>query len=244
MDAMIFSAGLGTRLQPLTDHTPKPLVPVAGVPMLERVARRVIAAGATRVVVNTFHLADQIEAFLGERDGFGVDLRISREPTAGQETGGALRTARHHFRRNGSILLHNSDILSTVPLPDLVAAHEATGSLVTLAVLPTATERYLLSDSEGLVGYAERVSGTEKYVRDARGIVRRHDFTGIHVIRPDLLDMLPEANAFSLISLYLRLATEGWPIRIFVAEDARFIDIGTLEMLEEAEREVRAGTLE
>jgi NDP-sugar pyrophosphorylase family protein len=79
---MILAAGLGTRLRPLTDRTPKPLIPVAGVPMLERVARRLIAAGANRLIVNVSHLGEQVEAFLRERGGFGVEWHVSREPGA------------------------------------------------------------------------------------------------------------------------------------------------------------------
>jgi NDP-sugar pyrophosphorylase family protein len=244
MDAMIFAAGLGTRLRPLTDRTPKPLVPVAGVPMLERVARRVVAAGATRIIINTHHLGEQIEAFVAERDGFGVDVRISVEPEPAQETGGALRHARRHFRADGPILLHNSDILSDVRLGELVAAHESSGALVTLAVLPTASERYLLFDGRGLLGYADRTTSTEKHVRAPEGVVRRRDFVGIHMIRPEVLDRLPEDGPFSLISLYLRFAAEGEVVAGHVTDGARFIDIGTLEKLEEAGRRVRAGELE
>ena len=91
---MILAAGLGTRLRPLTDHTPKPLLPVAGVPMLERVARRLIAAGADRLIVNTSHLSEQVEAFLAERDGFGVEWHVSREPEPPLETGGAIARRR------------------------------------------------------------------------------------------------------------------------------------------------------
>src|SRR4051794_41815609 len=88
MDAMILAAGLSTRLRPLTDHTPKPLIPVGGVPMLERVARRLIAAGADRLIVNTSHLSEQVEAFLAARDGFGVEWRGGRGPRAAPGGGG------------------------------------------------------------------------------------------------------------------------------------------------------------
>ncbi|HEU4559634.1 MAG TPA: sugar phosphate nucleotidyltransferase, partial [Longimicrobium sp.] len=88
---MILAAGLGTRLRPLTDHTPKPLIPVGGVPMLERVARRLMAAGADRLIVNTAHLAEKIEEYVRSRDGFGVEAVFSREDPGPLETGGALR---------------------------------------------------------------------------------------------------------------------------------------------------------
>jgi N-acetyl-alpha-D-muramate 1-phosphate uridylyltransferase len=235
MDAMIFAAGLGTRLRPLTDTIPKPLIEVGGVPMLERVARRLIDAGADRLVINAHHHADQIEAFVRSRNGFGVDTRVSHEEGEPQETGGALRHARHLFRREAPFFLHNSDVLSDAPLETLYAAH-GDDAIATLAVLPNATQRYLLFDDDGLAGYADRHSGVEHLVRETRGALRRHDFTGIHVASPVLFDELPPEGAFSLMSLYLRFAREGRSVRPFVLGECRWIDIGSPESLATARR--------
>src|SRR5436190_18863381 len=113
---MILAAGLGTRLSPLTDRVPKCLVEVGGVPMLERVARRLVAAGADRLIVNVCPFADEIEAFVRARKGFGVDVRIARESPTPLETGGGLRAAREYFRGDAPIFLHNVDVVTDFSL--------------------------------------------------------------------------------------------------------------------------------
>src|SRR5919109_2511750 len=107
MDAMIFAAGRGTRLQPLTHELPKALIEIGGVPMLERVARRLVAAGADRLVINTHPFPEQIVEFVREREGFGVEVHFSHEPDEPLETGGGLRQAAPLFRRDAPFLLHN-----------------------------------------------------------------------------------------------------------------------------------------
>ncbi|HSH46394.1 MAG TPA: sugar phosphate nucleotidyltransferase, partial [Longimicrobiales bacterium] len=105
---MILAAGLGTRLRPLTDRIPKALVPVAGVPMIERVARRLVQAGATRLVINTHHHARQIEDFVRERNDFDVEVRFSREEgDAPLETGGGILNAAPFLTMDAPFVVHN-----------------------------------------------------------------------------------------------------------------------------------------
>ena len=236
MDAMIFAAGLGTRLRPLTDTTPKPLLAVGGVPVLERVARRLIRAGADRLIINVHHHAALIERFIDERNRFGVDLRISREEDAPLDTGGGLLRAAHHFRRDVPFFLHNGDILTDAPLEALYASHAAGDPLVTLAVLPPRAARYLIFDDSGLCGVARRDSGEETFARPAVGSVRRFEFAGIHVASPALLDHLEGDGAFSIIWTYLALAAAGHRIVPFPIQGARWFDIGSFEKLAEADR--------
>jgi len=239
MDAMILAAGLGTRLRPLTDHTPKPLIPVAGVPMLERVARRLIAAGADRLIVNTSHLSEQVEAFLRERGGFGVEWHVSREPGAPLETGGAILQGAPLFRRDAPFFLHNSDILTDLPLAAMVRAHALSDPLATLAVMERETRRHLLFDDVGLVGRSDATKGIELRAREVVGEVRKLAFGGVHVISPDLLDLFTESGAFSILDPYLRLAGEGRRILPFRIDGAYWSDIGKPEQLEEARRWVK-----
>lgn len=235
MDAMILAAGLGTRLRPLTDHTPKPLIAVAGVPMLERVALRLIAAGADRLIINTHHLGEQIARFVDRREGFGVDVRLSPEADAPLDTGGALLHAAHHFRRDAPFFLHNADVLTDLPLETMYRRHRTSNALATLAVLPPRAERYLLFDSMGLCGFARRHSGTEEFARPVHGELRRFEFAGIHVISPELLDHITETGAFSILWTYLRLVGEGARILPFDAHASRWVDVGSVEGLREAE---------
>ncbi|HEX6746445.1 MAG TPA: nucleotidyltransferase family protein [Longimicrobium sp.] len=235
---MILAAGLGTRLRPLTDRTPKPLIPVGGVPMLERVARRLIAAGADRLIVNTSHLGEQVEAFLRERDGFGVEWHLSPEPGEPLETGGAILRAESLFRRDAPFFLHNSDILSDVPLAAMYRAHELSPALATLAVMERDTARHLLFDDRGLLGRTDAKKNLDLRVRDAAGPVRKLAFGGIHVISPRIFELLTERGAFSILDPYLRLAATGETILPFRVDDYTWIDIGRPEQLEAAHARV------
>jgi NDP-sugar pyrophosphorylase family protein len=232
---MIFAAGLGTRLRPLTDRLPKALVPVGGVAMLERVARRLVAAGVDRLIVNVHHHAEQVERFIEERGGFGVDVRISREPDRPLDTGGGLLRAAPLFRRAEPFFLHNCDVLSGASLDAMRAEHAHTGALVTLAVLPPLPTRYVLFDDTGLCGLARRDGGDEVFARPPQGVVRRFDFAGIHVVSPALLDRLSERGVFSIMWSYLRLAGEGATIAPHPIAADRWVDIGSFERLREAE---------
>ncbi|HEX2208013.1 MAG TPA: sugar phosphate nucleotidyltransferase [Longimicrobium sp.] len=237
MDAMILAAGLGTRLRPLTDHTPKALIDVGGMPIIERVARRLIAAGADRLIVNTAHLARQIEDYVRSRDGFGVEAVFSRESPGPLETGGALLGAEAHFRKDAPFFLHNADILSDVPLEEMYAAHRAAGDpLATVAVLDRPTTRKLLFDDAGLLGRTDETKGLDLRVREPVGEVRAIPFAGIHVLSPRIFGLMTERGAFSILDPYLRLAAAGERILPFRVDGYAWIDIGKPEQLEEARR--------
>jgi NDP-sugar pyrophosphorylase family protein len=237
MDAMIFAAGLGTRLRPLTDDRPKALVEIDGVSILERVARRVVEAGADRIVINTHHFPERIEELVAQRNGFGVDVRISHEPGAPLDTGGGLQQAAPHFRRDRPILLHNCDVISDIDLRALYDAHASDDdAIATLAVLPPSPERYLVFDDGGFVGYAPRGGGADVLAREITGTRLHRDFAGIHVVAPELLDTLDGTGAYSIIFHYMRLVREGERIAQFEQPGVRWIDIGTHEKLAEAQR--------
>ena len=113
---MIFAAGLGTRLKPLTDTIPKALVRVGGEPLIKRVILNLAAAGVERIVVNVHHFAEQIIDYLKDNDNFGLDIRISDETDGLLETGGGIKKAAPLFDPADPILIHNVDILSNVDL--------------------------------------------------------------------------------------------------------------------------------
>lgn len=237
MEAMILAAGLGTRLRPLTNRVPKAMIEVGGMPIIERVARRLIAAGADRLIVNTAHLAEQIEAYVRSRDGFGADAVFSREDPGPLETGGALLAAAPLFRGDAPFFLHNADILSEIPLRAMYDAHRAAGDpLATMAVLERPTTRKLLFDDLGLLGRVDEEKELEIRAREAVGEVRAIPFAGIHVVSPRLPGMMTERGAFSILDPYLRLAGEGERILPYRVDGAAWIDIGRPEQLEEARR--------
>lgn len=233
---MILAAGLGTRLRPLTDDRPKALIEVGGVPMLERVARRLIAAGATRLIVNAHHFADRIASFVRERDGFGVETYVSDESDELLDTGGGLLNAVRYFRRDAPFLLHNSDILCDCDLRALYERHLRESPLATLAVMRRDSSRYLLFDpGNGLCGYGNAATGLQRWTGEPVESADRFGFCGIHVISPRVFDLIEERGAFSIIDLYLRLAAAGERILPSEIDGEVWIDIGKPDQLQRAQ---------
>lgn len=238
MKAMIFAAGLGTRLRPLTDRMPKALVPVGGVPMLQRVIGKLKAAGFDEFVVNVHHFAPQIEAFLAENRNFGVHIDISRETDRPLETGGGIRRA-EAFLKGGRFLVHNVDILSDLDVGKFIAADDPS-SLATLLVTDSEdADRFLLFDDEmRLAGWTNVRTGEVKspYPDFDPSRCRRLSFCGIHVISPEVFGLMrgwPEK--FSIIDFYLSVAAAR-KIRAVYAPGLKIIDIGSPEKLAEADR--------
>lgn len=238
VEAMLFAAGLGTRLGAMTEHTPKALIPVAGVPVLQRVATRLVEAGVDRLIINTHHFSEQIVEFVQSRNGFGAEVVFSHEPGMPLETGGGLLAAAPLFRGDAPFFVHNADILSEVPLRGVYAQHLERVPLATLVVTDRETSRRLLFDEAGLLGRLDDRKGLRIEVRTARGAVREMAFAGIHVVSPAMLSRITEKGVFSILDTYLRLAADGYAIEPFHADGYRWIDIGKPEQLAEAERVV------
>lgn len=244
MEAMILAAGVGTRLRPLTDRMPKALIEVAGRPLLAHVIDRLVAAGADRIVINTHHHDAQITEFLDRHAPPGIEIAISPEPDGPYDTGGGLLAAAAWFRKDGPILLHNVDVLSVIPLTDLIAGHRAASAeaegrvLATVAVQSRASSRRLVFDRHGLLGWVNRsADGTVRAaerVRDAAGPVTEWSFTGIHVIEPAMLGLCDRTGVFSIIAWYLDLVRKGYTIRPADVSGYEWLDVGTPERLEEA----------
>ncbi len=246
---MIFAAGLGTRLLPLTKRTPKALVEIGGVTLLERTIDRLVNAGCDRIVVNLHHHAERISDFLaaastvgGKGAGevgspyswSGADILLSAEPGGALETGGGLRKARHLFRGDRTILLHNVDVISTIDLAVLVHEHEASGALATLAVNRRPASRHLVFDEDGLCGRIDSRTGAEEWARAASDLQWRAGFTGIHALSPGILERLTEDGAFSIMRSYLRLAAAGARILPHDVTGQSWMDVGTPERLDTA----------
>lgn len=223
MKAMIFAAGLGTRLRPLTDTVPKALVDINGVPMLELVIGRLAAAGVTEAVVNTHRFHEKIEAFLRKREP-GMKIELSREEEFPLETGGGLKKAASFFNDGNPFFAYNSDVYSEMDLKGLYAAHLASGALATLAVRNRLSNRHLFFDSglhlKGRAGEALPAG------------LRPFAFSGIQVVSPEIFPKLTKTGVFSLTGVYLRLAAAGERIKGFEDRSPFWRDIGDLERLE------------
>ena len=235
---MIFAAGLGTRLKPLTDTMPKALVRVGDKPLLAHVILKLKAAGFERIVVNVHHFAQQIVDYLRENDNFGVDIRISDETEKLLETGGGIKKALPLFDADSPILIHNVDILSNVDLRELYEYAEDGHLDAMLLVSWRKTKRYLLFDNEMLLdGWTNIETGEVKspYKGLDPASLKQYAFSGIHILSPSvfpLFDTMPDR--FGIIDFYLKYCHQ----RAFLGEvkkDLRLLDVGKLETLQEAE---------
>ncbi len=241
MKAMILAAGLGTRLRPLTDDRPKALVEVAGHTLLEITLRRLRESGIREVIVNVHHFADMVVDYLKKHGNFGMRIEISREEEL-LDTGGGLKKAAWFFlddsgRAEEPVVLHNVDVISTIDLERMVRFHRDNEALTTLAVQDRETSRYLLFDERNELCGRRAGRGSAEIVRST-GDMQALAFSGVHVISPRLLQRLTEDGAFSIISSYLRLAGEGEKILAFRADEFYWRDLGRLENVRQAERDV------
>ena len=240
MKAMILAAGVGSRLRPLTDGTPKALLEVGGTPMIERVIRPLKSAGVTELVVNLFHLGERIVQFLAAKGNFGLRIEFTHEAEL-LGTGGGLKNAAWFFDDGRPFFLHNVDILSDIDLEGLLRFHNKVGALATLAVQRRRSSRQLLFDCDGRLCGRESPEGVE-WAQGPRGGIERLAFTGIHVIDPAIFPKMIETGAFPITQTYLRLAGEGERIIAYRTDGSYWQDIGSPERLEEARKEAAGGT--
>ena len=239
MRAMVLAAGVGSRLRPLTDATPKALVEIGGVTMLERVLRRLAEAGVDAAVVNAHHHADQIEAFLRSRKGLGLRVEVSREDAL-LDTGGGLKKASWFFEDGRPFLLHNVDVVTDLDLGRLYRFHAERPALATVAVRARPSSRLLLFDRGGLLRGREADGRLEWAGPPVEG-VERLAFDGVHVISPEIFPKLTETGVFPILSAYLRLAGAGERIQAFRSDEYGWQDIGDAAKLEAARRRAAEG---
>jgi len=238
MKAMIFAAGLGTRLKPVTDNLPKALVPIAGKPLLEHVILKLKSAGFDEIIVNVHHFPDQIIDFLKEKNNFGIRIEVSNEREMLLDTGGGIRKASWFFDDGKPFLVHNVDILSNVDLKALYHQHLRTNSLATLVVSKRDTFRYLLfNDDLKLNGWINEKTGETK-PQDLKRInfYNKLAFSGIQVLSPKVFELMKNRNAkFPIMDFYLS-NMKNEIISGFVPDNFRMMDVGKLDVLDEAER--------
>ena len=235
MKAMILAAGLGTRLQPLTDDRPKALVEVAGRTLLEITLIRLRSFGVSEVIVNVHHFADMIVEYLKKNDNFGMRIEISREEDL-LDTGGGLKKAAHFFIASANdsetpFVVHNVDVISTIDLGRMVQFHADNRALATLAVQDRETSRYLLFDQQ--LRLCGRQSGRDQKAEMVRPSehIQRLAFSGIHVVSPALFSLMKEEGAFSITDAYLNLAAKRADIVGFRADEYYWRDVGSLPSL-------------
>ena len=244
MNALIFAAGLGTRLRPLTDHKPKALVEVGGQTLLERTLRTLIAAGADHIVVNAHHFADQIIDFIGSRE-WPVPVVISDESAKLLDTGGGLRKALTLCPSDEPLLIHNVDILSNADLPALIESHRAHfsplggqwGASLLVSKRNSTRQLYFHPETLRLMGWQNLTTGeTRSPYPDFRPEeCLAYAFSGIHCVSPSIADaMSNEPEAFPIMDFYIRHCHE-LPIYAYPADNLRLLDVGKLDSIRQAE---------
>jgi NDP-sugar pyrophosphorylase family protein len=238
MKAMIFAAGLGTRLKPLTDSLPKALIPISGKPLLEHVILKLKSVGFDEIIVNIHHFPDQIIDFLKVNNSFGIRIEVSDERDLLLDTGGGIRKAAWFFDDGKPFLVHNADILSNLDLQALYLEHQRTNSLATLVVSERDTFRYLLFDDDlRLNGWLNEKTGEMKPPHLSRiELYNKLAFAGIQVLSPQVFELMnnPEPK-FSIMDFYLSNMKTQY-ISGFVPADFKMLDVGKLDALAEAEQ--------
>jgi NDP-sugar pyrophosphorylase family protein len=239
---MILSAGLGTRLRPLTDDRPKALVEISGRTLLGITLSRLRSFGVREVIINVHHFADMIVEYLKTNANFGMRIEVSHEEAL-LDTGGGLKKAAYFFVDNfvhseEPFIVHNVDVLSTIDLRRMVQFHTENKALATLAMQDRKTSRYLLFDDQ-LQLCGRRSGDNQPEFVGSRRQAHALAFAGIHVISPRFLKMMNEDGAFSIITPYLRLAAQGEKILAFRADEYYWRDLGRPEKVAQAAEDLR-----
>ena len=232
---MIFAAGLGTRLKDETLLKPKALVEVGGKPLLYHAIEKLKKSGITEVVINVHHFADQGIQYVNSND-FGIKINISDERELLLDTGGGLKKASLYFAGTEPVLIYNVDILSNIDLDKVKKQHLETGALATLTVRKRETQRYLKFSNKQMAGWINKKTGETKIsIPKVFDEAEEMAFSGIHIVQPEIFSLMPEAERFSIIDLYLELA-KSRNIMAFYDDSDLWIDVGKPEELEVARK--------
>lgn len=236
MKAIIFAAGLGTRLKPLTNHQPKALVELKGKPLIYHAIQKVKRAGLSEIIVNVHHFADKVIDYLNSED-WGIPIVISDEREKLLETGGGILFAKKYLQDGEAFLAYNVDIITSLDLRDLIAYHQKEKALVTLAVRKRETQRYFMfNENRRLVGWKNFKTGEEKKAltsefQDAEPWA----FSGVHILSTEIFNHMVEVGKFSVVPMYLRLAKD-YKLVGYQDNSDFWLDLGKPGQLELAEK--------
>jgi mannose-1-phosphate guanylyltransferase len=222
MKAMILAAGLGTRLDPLTKIRPKPLFPVLNRPLLGITVEQLRGMGATAVIINAHHLADQVEQFMGgEEWGLKAEVRVEPEILG---TGGGIKNCADFLQDTPFFIVVNADVYYTFDLIPAIHYHRESDNLATLVLCDHPRFNQVGIDGEGRI-----VSVGEKSITPSTSETQLLTFTGIHIISPKLLDSMPSVGFFGIMEVYMELVSRGEAIRGYQMQEGDWRDIGRVE---------------
>jgi NDP-sugar pyrophosphorylase family protein len=217
--AFVLGAGLGTRLRPLTNRRPKPLIPVANRPLITHAFDHLIAAGVERFVVNTHWCAERYAEFFPEGKWRGCPITFVHESPEVLETAGGIWNARTHLS-GGPFIVYNGDIFSNLPLAPALAAHRAAGNEVTLILRSHGGNTNVAFDSA-----AGRVLDLRRALRPE--IEPRHLFTGIYIVEPQFIARIPPAQKLSVVPVFHDMIRAGAKLGGIVLDDGVWWDLGS-----------------
>jgi NDP-sugar pyrophosphorylase family protein len=237
MKAMIFAAGVGNRLKPITNTKPKALAEINGITLLEITIKRLISSGFNDIIINVHHFADQIINFLYENKNFGASVTISDETEQLLDTGGGLKKAAWFFNDGKPFLVHNVDIISNINLNALYQVHCNTPHCIaTLAGKERkASREFLINADNELCGWKNIITGEIKIVKNKHLFLKPIAFCGIHIISPEIFGYFNTTNIFSIINTYLHLAAKH-TIKLNLFNDDFWMDLGTPANLKKASK--------
>jgi len=231
---MILAAGYGERLKPLTDTKPKPLVEVAGKPMLHWVAEKLVNNGFDPIVINVHHHAAMMKQAV-KKLPFNAEFIISDEEDRLLGTGGGLLKAKKYLCGSEPFLVYNADIISNINLQGMYSYHLKQGCIATLATSGRDASNYLLWHDNKLAGWEHIESGKKIIAKKTKKMLLRKAFSGVHVISPQIFSLVKESGSFSIIKVYLELAKEK-EIFSFDHDHKYWFDLGTTEKIRNAEK--------
>lgn len=236
MKALLFAAGMGTRLKSYTQDKPKALVTLAGKPLIQHAIEYLKSFGITDITINVFHFAEQVIEFIDEHNSFGITIHISNERDQLLDTGGGLKKAGTFLKGDEPIVIYNVDVISNLDLNAVLKYHQEQKALATLVVRSRETSRYLMFDRNLQLAGWKNFSNGDTIISRAKEFQEAEPFafSGIHIVQPEILDLITEEGKFPIMDLYLRLAKEHL-IKAYIDQSDLWMDLGKPEQLLAAE---------
>lgn len=230
---MIFAAGLGTRLAPLTNTMPKAMVPISGKPMLQHQIEKLRSFGCDYIVVNVHHFANQIIDFVKNND-FGLKIEISDESELLLNTGGGLKNVKHFFNEGDNFLIHNVDIFSDIDLKKLYDFHCSGDNIATLAVMHRESSKHLLFDTENRLCGWKDLKNDKSIITVERDSYDEMAFSGIYVCNYRIFDLIDNEGSFPIIPELLKISKRN-RIGGYVHDNNKVLDVGKIDVIKRIE---------
>lgn len=238
MKAMIFAAGKGTRLKPLTNNKPKALIEINNIPLLQYQILKLKKIGIREIIINTHHFHEQIEDFLLEHDNFDINITVSYEKIL-LETGGGLKNVKDFFNDDKPFLVHNVDIITDLNIMEMLDFHHKSNALATLAIRKRQSSRYFLFDDQmSLCGWY----APDKEIKISKtvdGNMEMFSFMGVHILSPKIFKYIHQKGKFSITETYLDLAKKEHIIKGYKDSLSFWMDVGKIETLNKAQEIIK-----